>query len=251
MNETRRRVADEFYVGYLPMPSGHRRFLRTLLPALTLAGALAGAMLALAQRHPGPAVWETRRPVTLRGVLRTQPYPMVEVEPSDASSADVVLLVEQGKHGAQPRAAVVGEGRCVQASGARLRRGPREMLELLPAPDALAPIALPGTPPRAEEVIGPVTLRGEIVDAKCYLGAMKPGDGKAHKACATLCLQGGIPAAFVASDGEWYLLADESGAGARDDAIALVGEPVEVSGVAHRRGRLLILRVPAGAPRRR
>ena len=41
--------------------------------------------------------------------------------------------------------------------------------------------------------IGEVTLVGEVVDPKCWLGDMKPGDGKAHAACARLCMEGGIP----------------------------------------------------------
>jgi hypothetical protein len=44
---------------------------------------------------------------------------------------------------------------------------------------------------------GRVTLRGEIIDPKCYIGAMKPGGGKTHKACAQLCLSGGIPPMLV------------------------------------------------------
>ena len=44
---------------------------------------------------------------------------------------------------------------------------------------------------------GPVTVSGEIVDSKCFLGVMVPGAGKTHKECASLCLRGGIPPAPV------------------------------------------------------
>ena len=60
-----------------------------------------------------------------------------------------------------------------------------------------------GAPYEAKEMplmptsLGVATLRGEIVDSKCYLGAMKPGDQKTHKACATLCIRGGIPPVLV------------------------------------------------------
>jgi hypothetical protein len=40
---------------------------------------------------------------------------------------------------------------------------------------------------------------------------MKPGDGKPHKACAVLCLRGGIPPVFLAADGTSYLIVEESG----------------------------------------
>jgi hypothetical protein len=29
-----------------------------------------------------------------------------------------------------------------------------------------------------------MTLTGEIVDSKCYLGVMNPGQGKVHRDCA-------------------------------------------------------------------
>ena len=47
-----------------------------------------------------------------------------------------------------------------------------------------------------------VTLKGEIIDPKCYLGAMKPGGGKTHKACAMRCIAGGIPRRQTGHDDE-------------------------------------------------
>jgi hypothetical protein len=47
-----------------------------------------------------------------------------------------------------------------------------------------------------ERDLGEVMLAGEILDAKCWFGAMRPGFGKTHKACAALCARGGLPLAF-------------------------------------------------------
>ncbi len=49
-----------------------------------------------------------------------------------------------------------------------------------------------------------VTLRGEIVDAGCYIpqGAM----GEKHKSCATKCIAAGQPMGLLTSDGALYLL---------------------------------------------
>jgi hypothetical protein len=242
-------TTDEFYVGYLPLPAGQRHFLRTLIPLLGLVVAAAAVFIALQQRDPGDAAWDSSTPVTRTGILRTRPYPMLE--PALPGSDDLpVLLVESGKHGAQGRADALGDGRPVRVRGLRLHRADREMLELLPSPDGITPMDGSAAAPPADEPLGPATLRGEIVDSKCSLGAMKPGDGKTHKACATLCLTGGIPALFIASDGEEYLLADESGGRIGPRIIAFVGEPVELSGEVVRRGRLLILRVNAASIRR-
>ena len=39
---------------------------------------------------------------------------------------------------------------------------------------------------------GTVTLLGQIIDPKCYFGAMNPGEGKTHLSCAVRCISGGI-----------------------------------------------------------
>ncbi len=82
--------------------------------------------------------------------------------------------------------------------------------------------------------LGPARLRGEIVDLKCYLGVMKPGDLKSHKACAIRCLSGGTPAGLVvrATDGDaavlWLVGRDGHPLGR--ELLDVVAEPVEVTG---------------------
>ena len=49
-----------------------------------------------------------------------------------------------------------------------------------------------------------VTLRGEIVEAGCYMS--RAATGEKHKSCATKCLAAGQPMALLASDGVLYLL---------------------------------------------
>lgn len=49
--------------------------------------------------------------------------------------------------------------------------------------------------------LGETTLKGEIVDSKCYLGVMNPGNLKAHRACAINCIQGGVPPVLLVRDG--------------------------------------------------
>jgi hypothetical protein len=48
--------------------------------------------------------------------------------------------------------------------------------------------------------LGEFDLVGEIVDSKCYLGNMNPGNGKVHRDCAVRCLSGGIPPVFATND---------------------------------------------------
>ena len=48
--------------------------------------------------------------------------------------------------------------------------------------------------------MGEFELVGEIVDSKCYLGNMNPGNSKVHRDCAVRCLSGGIPPVFATND---------------------------------------------------
>jgi hypothetical protein len=169
--------------------------------------------------------------------------------------SQAILLVEAGKHGSIQRTAAL-DSRAATVSGWPLHRDGRRMLELEPIDTAIVADADSPSPvlPPAMKSIGPVTLRGEIVDSKCFLGAMKPGEGKTHKECATLCIRGGIPPMFVTRDATgaatYYLLQDPAG-GPIDAAIfPFIADPVEVRGEHAEWGHLNILRLRPGDVRR-
>jgi hypothetical protein len=97
--------------------------------------------------------------------------------------------------------------------------------------------------------VGEVTLTGEIVDSKCYLGVMNPGRTKVHRDCAARCISGGIPPAFVTADG-FYLLVGGDGRSVRHEVLDWVGETIEVTGTVQRSGETLILRAEPTSFRR-
>ncbi|MCB9838016.1 MAG: hypothetical protein H6813_01640 [Phycisphaeraceae bacterium] len=236
---------DGFYVGYLPTPRRHLLFLWIAAPLVAGAlGALAGFFSA-SQRDPGAGVWDTGSPIAVEGTLLVEPYPIL-IDDHGATH----LLVEIGKHGAQERAEGIGAGRA-RALGYPLEREGRRMLELVEGGEGLERAAGADHPVRIEPAGEQVTLRGEILDSKCYLGAMKPGDGKGHKACATLCVTGGIPPLLrVWTEGgapRHLLLLDSRGASARQLVLDWIGEPVSVTGGAGRVGDLETLSIDAGA----
>jgi hypothetical protein len=82
--------------------------------------------------------------------------------------------------------------------------------------------------------IGEMTLSGEIVDAKCYLGVMNPGEGTVHRDCAVACIRGGLPPFFRVrtDDGRTVLLTLTSRVGGRvnDWAAPLAGRPLSIRG---------------------
>jgi hypothetical protein len=141
------------------------------------------------------------------------------------------MLVGQGKHGAEPQLAGHAD-QSVQLEGTLMYRDATMMLELAPHGihvDGSEPI-----PPAQLERLGPVTLQGEIVGAKCHLGVMVPGAGTVHRACAVRCMSGGVPPMLSVIDGTgarahvW--LTGPGGAPVTESLLSLVAEPVELSG---------------------
>src|SRR5947207_1819862 len=91
-------------------------------------------------------------------------------------------------------------------------------------------------------VLGRRTLVGEIVDSKCFLGVMNPGQLTPHRACAIRCISGGVPPVLVVRQKNgpaiYLLLVASDGKPVLD----IVAEPVEITGEVEREGDLLILR---------
>ena len=75
---------------------------------------------------------------------------------------------------------------------------------------------------------------------------MRPGRGKTHKACASLCIRGGIPPSFWARtrDGREsvLLMTDANGGPMPMDILPLVADPVSALGEIVRVGDILQFR---------
>lgn len=241
------------YVGYLPVPGRHRRFLLVLVPALLLGLAAAALAITLSQRSPGRAVWDTGLRQDWTGVLTTDPYPMLTTDAGES-----FLVVGMGKFGVHDRVGPHAGARC-RLSGWSLARDGRRMIELDPDPGAIEVLDAGPVPGRVDATPGSAaTVSGEIVDGKCFLGAMKPGDGKGHKACAILCIAGGLPPMLATRrpDGShaMILLLHEGSTDLPREVLDLVSEPVVVDGTLRRYGGLEVLDAAGGrirpAPRR-
>lgn len=252
---------DDFFIGWLPTPTSYASFLRSIAILALVAAATTAGVVTGFQRDPGPAQWETDEERTFDGVAFAEPYPMLRVSSTQSSDGPrTFLLVESGKLGARDRVRAVagdqGEGKPVRARGAVLHRDGRWMLELMEGEDGMRALAGVPTPrPARQQVSAQVTLSGEIIDPKCYLGAMKPGGGKTHKACAALCISGGIPPMFVTRDANnretFYLLATPNGGPANEMVLPFVGDHVSVTGRLEKMDDLLILyATPNGITRR-
>ncbi|MBX2824695.1 MAG: hypothetical protein KTR33_08190 [Gammaproteobacteria bacterium] len=238
---------EDFFVGYLPFPAGLKPFYRLVVVAGLLLAVAGGIALASLQKSPSHSQWDTGAPMTVEGVLTMDPYPILHRADVPDGEAMSVMLVQTGKFSAD-MAAEPYAGKRVSIDGFGIRRGGWLMLEISGAdaiqavPESTDFVALPAITP-----LGEVTLSGEVMDTKCFLGVMNPGSGQAHKACAELCLLGGIPPMLAVKDAEnrkfGYLLKTASGESASLLVAEVAAESVEISGQLERQGDMLYLRI--------
>ena len=232
---------DKFFVGYLPFPGGLRRFYLVLVPLLLVMGTGISLLLASNQETVGAGTWQVSNKTAITGRLTMAPYPVLHTEAGES-----VLMVVQGKQDASS-ATLPFAGEMVTATGFDIRRGGWHMLEI-PQTGAIvaAPEASLVTVPVSES-LGMDTLAGEIVDSKCFLGVMKPGSGKVHRACASLCLLGGMPPMLVVKTeaGRYgYVLVNADGSSASRQLAGQVAVPIRITGEFEKRGDLTYLRMP-------
>jgi len=244
---------DEFYVGYLPTaPRGfasRARFATTVILALATLLAL---VLVSSQGQFAKSEFEFGVYRDFSGVVDARPYPTLLVERPGASDAASRFsryhLVAFGKRGAHELVSRY-DGRSVRLQGSLIYRAGHTMIEIVDGSvepldgdpgEALRPL------PGREEDLGEMTLVGEIVDTKCFLGVMKPGNLKPHKSCAVRCISGGIPPTLVVRDAggraEYFLLVSPDGRPVNRQVLHLVAESVEITGRVLRQGERLILK---------
>lgn len=242
---------DPFYVGYLPLPKAIKRFIVPWLVGNIVLAVGIAVIVSQQHREPGDGTWDTGQVVVIEGLLTSDPYPVLQTD------SHTYILVEQGKIGVQDRLKAEGiESGPVTATGFLIEREGRHVLELDASIDRPLKVNdLPGmTLEATRENLGTHTLVGEIVDPKCYLGVMQPGDGKTHKTCATLCIKGGIPPMFLVRDAQGktaaYLLTDAQGNAMPEAYHAYIADPVELTGRVLRDRDLLTLQADFDGIRR-
>jgi hypothetical protein len=241
-----------FFIGWASLPAALAVPL-TFVAAALIAGFAALALgLGASTGDPGPGGfdWAAGR-LEMAGVIQARPYPILRLPPSEAHpQGHAVMLAGVGKVGAQVPAAPL-DGKVATAAGFLIKRGDLDMLQLdgpeglvaaASVADAVATVAPPPATP-----LGRYRLTGELCDGKCYAGAMRPGTGLAHKACANLCLAGGLPLVFVSTgpvEGQTFFLVGDAAGGepAAEDYRDLVARLVEIEADVEKVDDLLVLK---------
>jgi len=226
---------SEFYVGYLPeAPARIARRIKTLIAIVLALGAATAITFARVQKTFAPSTFEYGKERTFEGVIETRSFPALVATGSGATDRQTkrYLLVATGKHGADSQVQPYA-GQTVRLRGTLIYRHNQSMIELVK--DSVAVIEDTRQVPSPMTDLGTFSLTGEIVDSKCYLGVMNPGNGKVHRDCAVRCLSGGIPPIFATNDFRGtpaiLVLADFAGNPLPKQAILnLVAQPVRVHG---------------------
>jgi hypothetical protein len=244
---------NDFYVGYVPKaPTALARFVRKITIVLGLLAVTSALLFVVGQTQFANSAFEYGKLSSFKGIVVTRPFPTLLVtRPGEIGQQDKYsryLLVAPGKHGADDLVAAF-DGKQVRLQGQLIYRAGGTMVEVTPGSIAVidsAPAVLETT-----RDLGTVTVTGEIVDSKCYLGVMNPGQGKVHRDCAARCLSGGIPPIFISTHGHGQLLLVglDGRALGRDALREFIAEPIQIQGELLETGSTQLLKIDPNALR--
>ncbi len=237
MNEGER---EEFYIGYLPTaPHKTGKLIRNICLVLFGIAVVIALVLIFGLQKLPLSVFEFGQYRDFTGIVQAKPYPRLLVR--EGASLAQYLLVAEGKHGAE---VTNFDGKNVTLKGSRIYRDGMTMIEVVSG--SVQPANDTAKAQLETEDLGTFTLVGEIVDSKCYLGVMNPGNTKPHRECAALCISGGIPPMFIARDAVGNKVAlqlvSAKGEAVNQEVLEMVAEPVEITGLVSREGDQLFFR---------
>jgi len=241
-------MSEDFYIGYLPtMPKSLARIIKIFVVLAFAAAISLPVVLWFGQKPFAKSVFEFGTVKDFEGTIEARPVPFLLVEKPEKNNGlpafERFPLVASGKHGFN---ADGFDQRRVKLKGTLVYRDNLQMIEVSEDPvektsESLFPVQ------EKPESLGKFTLQGEIVDSKCYLGVMNPGQSKPHRDCAAACLRGGIPPLFIVKDlsgnvSELWIISDK-GESLTEEILDFVAEPLEISGEISRTGNQLFFKI--------
>ena len=238
---------EEFYIGYASqLPPGIKKFLLRFIPSLILGVLVFSIVIPLVhdQFNPGKVGGDRE----FEGLLLTEPVPHLAVPRQGDTSSGMgysrYLLTGRGKTAPKPEI-LEQAGQWVKLVGRPIYRNNQTLVATKSA-EAIAPPAALSVQPAAGTSLGNFSLKGEILDAKCYLGTMKPGHTKTHRACGIRCISGGVPPVFIVrnktGDAMYFVLADSNGKAVNSRILDMVADPIQITGEVVRYDDMFVLK---------
>ncbi|MES1223461.1 MAG: hypothetical protein ABUT20_48645, partial [Bacteroidota bacterium] len=235
---------DEFYIGWMAnAPESFAKHIKKSMIGLIAVVIILGILLSLFQKKFSTATFEFGKLTEIKGVYFNEPVPLLKaVNGKDIfgnPSFITIPLIGFGKSGAggaiediQKQKGVSLNHKEVTLKGTLLYNDGKLLMQidvndsfLVNAGGEADGFLLPDS-----KDMGELTLKGEIVDPKCFFGVMKPGQGKPHKDCAIRCILGGIPPVLKVADEKgnqnYYLVVGPNGERMNEAVKDFVAEPV-------------------------
>lgn len=236
---------DEFFSGYSRIPKGIKRFLFQFIPLLFVGIALFGFFMPRLHDQFNAGKFGGGE---LQGFLVGEPVPHLLVprkgKVESGSKFSRYLLSANNKAGVSAKV-TDHVGKWVKIKGLMVHRNNLTLMTTGKAEPIAAPPNAPAAPEPGVE-LGEFSLKGEILDGKCYPGVMKPGQGKTHRACAIRCISGGVPAVFLSHNDQgdplYFLLADSAGKAVNKQVLDMVADPIEITGQVTQYGDFFLLK---------
>jgi len=230
---------SEFYIGWQSKaPKSFAKHVKRVLLILFPLALIVAYLLSTSQKKFSTAIFEFGKLTEVKGIYYNNPIPMLKVFDKNNLSISIPL-VGYGKHGAETaimelekEKGVLLNGKEVTLKGTLIYGDGKTLLQVDKNDNPIVNIGAESTIQLQQKELGTQTIRGEIVDPKCYFGVMKPGEGKVHRDCAIRCILGGIPPVLHVQnekgESNYYLIVGTNGEKINEAVQDLVAEPVTI-----------------------
>lgn len=238
-------MKDEFYIGWQDKaPESYGKKVKQTILLLLILIPIVAILLVGSQKPFVTSTYEIAKLRTLEGILIKEPIPCLRIPTGIAGGVQQyqrVLLVGFGKKAATPTLDEIEkmQGQSLSNKGVKLEGkliyfDGNLAMELSKGVAAFKGFMDIENPSSITQNLGEATLRGEILDPKCYLGVMRPGQGKPHRSCAIRCIEGGIPPFFKVitknDTRQYFFLLDQNGKLINEKVAKYVADEVQICG---------------------
>ena len=230
---------SEFYIGWkAKAPKSFAKHVKKVLLILFPVALIVAYLLSTSQKKFSTAIFEYGKLTEVKGIYYNNLVPMLKVFDKNNLSISIPL-VGYGKHGAETaimelekEKGVSLNGKEVTLKGTLIYGDGKTLLQVDKNDNPIVNIGAESTVQLQQKDLGIQTIRGEIVDPKCYFGVMKPGEGKVHRDCAIRCILGGIPPVLHVQnergESNYYLIVGPNGEKLNEVVQDIVAEPVSI-----------------------
>ena len=236
-----------FYIGWMPKaPQSFAKHVKKVLFILFPVAIVVAWVLVSFQKKFSTANFEFGKLTEVKGVYFNKPAPVIKVingkDIWGNLSYQTIPLVGYGKHGAETAILEIEEEKNISLNnkevilkGTLLYSDGKTLLQVSKDDNPVVNVGAEAGASVGQQTkeLGNQTIKGEIIDPKCFFGVMKPGEGKVHRDCAIRCILGGIPPVLKVQNAKgeinFYLIVGPNGEKMNEAVQDYVAEPVAIN----------------------